>query len=54
MEPRSAERGNKEAERAIDAGILKEFTLNKRKHRLRFEDETEDSVRVVIEPKEKK
>lgn len=33
------------------AGYIKGFTLNKRKYRMRFEDENEDSVRVIIEPK---
>jgi hypothetical protein len=29
------------------------WRVNKRTHRIRFEDETEESVEVVIEPKEK-
>jgi hypothetical protein len=28
--------------------------VNKRTHRIRFEDETEDSVEIVVEPKEVK
>ena len=32
------------------APCVKGFTLDKRKYALRFEDETEDSVRVMIDP----
>lgn len=35
-----------------DAGLLKGFILDKRKYRMRLEDETEESMRVIIEPKE--
>lgn len=35
------------------AGYIKSFTLDKRKYRMRLRDETEDSVRVIIEPKDR-
>lgn len=35
-----------------DASLIKGFTLDKTKYRMRLVDETEESVRVVIEPKE--
>lgn len=54
----------KEIRRMLEAGDIKlelcthvecveckhAFILDKRKYRIRFEDETEDSVKVVIEP----
>jgi len=55
-----------ELERMVDAGEIKielcghrehvdgikGFTLDKRKYRMRFAEETEDYIRVIIEPKE--
>lgn len=32
--------------------IKQKIAVNKQTHRIRFEDETEDSVTIVVEPKE--
>jgi len=42
--------GDMERERRERVRIIR---VDKRTHRIRFEDETEDGVAIVIEPKEK-